>query len=59
MEDSFHSWFIIRGVHVWMLMVRLMNEGEKGRLVRNALVEAMWQDVDFKSKQLGVGKKNI
>lgn len=35
-------------------MVRLMNEGENGRLVRNALVEAMWEDVEYKSKQLGV-----
>ena len=35
-------------------MARLMNEGENGRLVRNALVEALWEDVDFKSKQIGV-----
>ncbi|XP_057371944.1 ubiquinol-cytochrome-c reductase complex assembly factor 1-like [Daphnia carinata] len=53
MEDTFHSWFIVRGLHVWMLMVRLMNEGDNGRLVRNALVEAMWEDVEFKSKQIG------
>ena len=39
-------------------MVRLMQEGEEGRLVRNALVEAMWEDVDFKSKQLGVFLKH-
>ncbi len=54
MEDTFHSWFMVRGLHVWMLMARLMNEGENGRLVRNGLVEAMWEDVDFKSKHLGV-----
>lgn len=35
-------------------MVRLMQEGEEGRYIRNALVEAMWEDVDYKSKQLGV-----
>lgn len=54
MEDTFHSWFVVRGLHVWMLMVRLMNEGDNGRLVRNAFVEAMWEDIDFKSKQIGV-----
>ena len=35
-------------------MARLMNEGEKGRLLRNAVVEAMWDDVEAKSKRLGV-----
>jgi hypothetical protein len=54
MDDTFHSWFVVRGLHVWMLMARLMNEGDKGRIVRNAVVEAMWDDVDAKSKQLGV-----
>jgi cytochrome b pre-mRNA-processing protein 3 len=54
MDDTFHSWFIVRGLHVWMLMARLMNEGEKGRLLRNAVVEAMWEDVEAKSKRLGV-----
>lgn len=59
MEDTFHSWFIVRGLHVWMLMTRLMSEGENGRFVRNALVEAMWEDVEYKSKQLGVKKSSI
>lgn len=54
MDDTFHSWFIVRSLHVWMLMARLMNDGDKGRLVRNALVSAMWDDVEAKSKQLGV-----
>lgn len=54
MADTFHSWFIVRSLHVWMLMARLMHEGESGRLVRNALVEAMWEDVEVKSKHLGV-----
>jgi len=53
MPDTFFSWFLVTEVYVWMLMVRVMNEGEKGRLVRNAIVEAMWQDIDYRSKQLG------
>ena len=54
MPDTFYSWFLVTEVHVWMLMARVMNEGENGRWVRNAIVEAMWQDVEYRSKQLGV-----
>ena len=54
MDDTFHSWFVVRSLHVWMLMARLMNEGEEGRLIGNAVVAAMWDEVDAKSKQLGV-----
>lgn len=39
---------------MWMLMVRLMAEGEEGRFARNAMVEAMWQDCEQRSKKLGV-----
>jgi len=53
MPDTFFSWFLVTELYVWMLMARVMNEGENGRLVRNAIVEAMWQDVDYRSKQLG------
>lgn len=53
MPDTFYSWFLVTEVHVWMLMARVMNEGENGRWVRNAIVEAMWQDVEYRSKQLG------
>lgn len=54
MPDTFHSWFVITAIHVHLLMARLMAEGEEGRMVRNAVVDAMWKDVDFKAKQLGV-----
>jgi len=54
MADTFHSWFRITELHVWMLMVRLMAEGPVGRGIRNGVVEAMWEDVDQKSRRLGV-----
>jgi len=53
LPDTFYSWFLVMEVHIWMLMVRLMDEGEEGRYVRNCLVEAMWEDVDHRSKKLG------
>ena len=54
MPDTFHTWFLVTELHVWMLMVRLMNEGKEGRLIRNGLVNALWDDVEQRSKQLGV-----
>lgn len=54
MPDTFQSWFLVTQLHVWILMVRLMGEGDDGRFMRNAVVEAMWQDVEYRSKQLGV-----
>jgi len=39
-------------LHVWMLSARLMQEGEEGRIVRNSLLKAMWEDCDAKTKKL-------
>lgn len=36
-----------------MVFVRLMNESTKGTMIRNFMVEALWNDVDFRSKKLG------
>ncbi|KAF7408776.1 hypothetical protein HZH68_003698 [Vespula germanica] len=53
MADTFFSWFLITELHVWMLMVRFMAEGKYGKIARNALVEALWDDVEVRSKKLG------
>ena len=54
LPDTFYSWFLVVELHVWMLMVRLMAEGEEGRFTRNAMLEAMWLDCETRSKKLGV-----
>lgn len=36
-----------------MIFVRLMNEGAKGSMIRNFIMEALWNDVEFRSKKLG------
>lgn len=54
MPDTFYSWFLVTELHVWMVMVRLMAEGEEGKFTRNALVEALWEDTETRSKKLGV-----
>lgn len=36
-----------------MIFARIMHEGTKGTMIRNFMVEALWNDVEFKSKKLG------
>ncbi|KZC03842.1 Ubiquinol-cytochrome c reductase complex chaperone CBP3 like protein, partial [Dufourea novaeangliae] len=59
MPDTFFSWYLVTELHVWMLMVRFMGEGEEGKLVRNNLAEAMWQDVDGRMSKLAVIRPKI
>ena len=56
LDDTFFSWFLVTEMHVWMLMVRVMTEGDDGRFIRNIIVEAMWQDVSTRAKKLGVSR---
>lgn len=57
MPDTFNSWFLVTELHVWLLLTRAMAEGsdknEDGRFLRNNIVEAMWADVNLRSKKLG------
>jgi len=53
MPDTFYSWFLVTELHVWMIGARVMREGQYGRVVRNSLVEALWQDCDLRAKSIG------
>uniref|UniRef100_A0A1B6LGQ9 Ubiquinol-cytochrome c chaperone domain-containing protein n=1 Tax=Graphocephala atropunctata TaxID=36148 RepID=A0A1B6LGQ9_9HEMI len=53
LPDTFNSWFLVTELHVWMLMVKAMELGNNGRVIRNYIVEAMWADVSMKSRKLG------
>ena len=53
MPDTFYSWFLVTELHVWMLAVRLMEEGKEGRVVRNYMIEALWQDCEARAKMIG------
>ncbi|XP_066955035.1 ubiquinol-cytochrome-c reductase complex assembly factor 1 isoform X2 [Macrobrachium rosenbergii] len=53
LPDTFFSWFLVTELHMWMLMTRLMAEGEEGRYVRNCMIEALWEDVQMRAKKLG------
>jgi len=52
MEDTFSSWFTVMELHIWIISARLMGEGNEGKIVRNSMINAMWNDCDVKSKQL-------
>lgn len=54
LQDTFMSWFLVTELHIWMLMVRCMAEGELGRSLRNDIVEAFWNDVSMRCSKLGV-----
>lgn len=54
LQDTFMSWFLVTELHIWMLMVRSMEEGELGRSLRNDIVEAFWNDVSMRSSKLNV-----
>lgn len=53
LPDTFYSWFVVTELHIWMLSVRAMAEGQDGRELRNGLVEALWADVDQRVKKIG------
>ncbi|XP_050407680.1 ubiquinol-cytochrome-c reductase complex assembly factor 1 [Patella vulgata] len=53
LPDTFNSWVILLDLHVWICMVRLSNMGEEGKILRQNLVQAMWQDIQKRGKQLG------
>lgn len=53
LEDTFFSWFLIMELQVWLVAARLGAEGEDGKVVRDSLILAFWQDVEAKIKHLG------
>jgi len=64
MPDTFYSWFLVTELHVFLLGARVMRDGDLGRMVRNSMVEALWQDCDTRAKSVAdmassVRSKNI
>ncbi|XP_029175192.1 ubiquinol-cytochrome-c reductase complex assembly factor 1 [Nylanderia fulva] len=53
MPDTFFSWFLVTELHVWMIMVRYMAEGNVGKIVRNSVVTILWEDTNARVENLG------
>lgn len=54
MPDTFHSWFLVNQLHVWMCLVRLKPEGKDGRYMYRMVVQIFWEDVEERMKVMGV-----
>lgn len=54
LEDTLYSFYLIAQLHVWMCQVRSMKEGNEGRILRNEIVERMWQDLDVRLSKIEV-----
>ncbi|XP_018403571.1 PREDICTED: ubiquinol-cytochrome-c reductase complex assembly factor 1 [Cyphomyrmex costatus] len=59
MPDTFFSWFLVTELHVWMMMVRYMAGEKYGKIVRNSMVAAMWQDTQARIANLGEIKTKL
>ncbi|XP_018332091.1 ubiquinol-cytochrome-c reductase complex assembly factor 1 [Agrilus planipennis] len=53
LPDTFYSWYVITELHVWMLIARLMAEGERGKFLKKRLINCFWNDAQMRSKKLG------
>lgn len=54
LPDTLYSFFLIVQLHVWMCQARSMKEGPEGRLLRNEILERMWQDMDVRLSKIEV-----
>ena len=56
MPDTFHSWFLIAELHLWLCMVRLAREDNDGKYIIKEMGELFWRDVEERMKLVGVSK---
>lgn len=54
MSDTFLSWYLVTELHLWMLCVRLMENGPEGALCKKFVIEHLWSDLRHRLKMLGV-----
>ncbi|KAI2663880.1 Ubiquinol-cytochrome-c reductase complex assembly factor 1 [Labeo rohita] len=56
LPDTLNSWFLVAQLHVWMCLVRMRQEGRAGKYMCRYIVHSMWEDVEQRSKIMGVSK---
>ncbi|XP_026274507.1 ubiquinol-cytochrome-c reductase complex assembly factor 1 [Frankliniella occidentalis] len=52
MEDTFHSWFLVIELHMWMLNVRIAREKKEGDMIKKYSMEHMWDAAQARAKKL-------
>jgi len=53
MEVSVVTWFHMSLVHIWMVIVRLRNEGEEGDLLSQEFFNFFWKDLESRLIETG------
>lgn len=54
MPDTYASFFTVVELHVYMLSARLMQDRNHGLILRNEIIEAMWNDTHVRIDYLDV-----
>ncbi|XP_010866040.1 ubiquinol-cytochrome-c reductase complex assembly factor 1 isoform X2 [Esox lucius] len=54
LPDTLNSWFLVAQLHVWMCLVRMKQEGREGKYMCRYIVHSMWEDVEQRSKIMGI-----
>ncbi|XP_049590313.1 ubiquinol-cytochrome c reductase complex assembly factor 1 isoform X1 [Syngnathus scovelli] len=54
LPDTLNSWFLVAQLHVWMCLVRMRQEGRAGKYMCRYVVHSMWEDVEQRSKIMGI-----
>ncbi len=57
--DTMDGRFDLVGLHVFLVMHRLRNEGDVGKALGQAVFDAMFSDMDFTLREMGVGDMNV
>lgn len=59
LPDTLNSWFLVAQLHVWMCLVRMRQEGRAGKYMCRYIVHSMWEDVEQRSKIMGVSVQYV
>ncbi|KAJ7998769.1 hypothetical protein DPEC_G00208320 [Dallia pectoralis] len=54
LPDTLNSWFLVAQLHVWMCLVRMRQEGREGKYMCRYVVHSMWEDLEQRSKIMGI-----
>ncbi|XP_055723798.1 ubiquinol-cytochrome-c reductase complex assembly factor 1 [Salvelinus fontinalis] len=54
LPDTLNSWFLVAQLHVWICLVRIRQEGREGKYMCRYIVHSMWEDVEQRSKIMGI-----
>ncbi|KAK1796321.1 hypothetical protein P4O66_009387 [Electrophorus voltai] len=58
LPDTLNSWFLVAQLHVWICLVRMRQESREGKYMCRYIVHSMWEDVEQRSKIMGVDAIN-